>query len=177
MAATNIEPWLFLIKPYEGESLSHFLGRFRRANHLSASGLGSLAGIGAVVARWERFHFNPRPSQQELEAIASVVEVDAQRLAQMLPPAGVGMQHEPIRLCGACYAEAPCHRIEWQYKSVWKCDRHELKLLAKCPNCEAPLKMPALWEDGCCHRCRRPFAEMAAYQKPVINLRSLNADS
>jgi hypothetical protein len=41
MAATNIEPWLFLIKPYEGESLSHFLGRFRRANHLSASGLGN----------------------------------------------------------------------------------------------------------------------------------------
>lgn len=96
-----------------------------------------MAGIGAVVARWERFHFNPRPSQKELEAIASVVEVDADRLAQMLPPLGVGMQHEPIRLCGACYAETPCHRIEWQYKSVWKCDRHQLKILAKCPNCEA----------------------------------------
>ncbi|MFN6463587.1 MAG: TniQ family protein [Nostoc sp. DedVER02] len=177
MTAPDVKPWLFIIEPYPGESLSHFLGRFRRANHLSASGLGILAGIGAVVARWERFHFNPRPSQQELEAIASVVEVDAQRLAQMLPPAGVGMQHEPIRLCGACYAEAPCHQIEWQYKSVWKCDRHQFKLLAKCPNCEAPLKMPALWEDGRCHRCRRPFAEMAAYQKPVINLRSLNADS
>ncbi|MEH2280608.1 MAG: hypothetical protein V7K90_04575 [Nostoc sp.] len=135
--------------------------------------MGNLAGIGAVVARWERFHFNPRPSQQELEAIASVVEVDADSLTQMLPPAGVGMQHEPIRLCGACYGENPCHRIEWQYKSVWKCvseappmeARHLLKLLAKCPNCETPFKMPALWEDGCCHRCRMLFAEMAKQQK------------
>jgi hypothetical protein len=134
MAAPDVKPWLFIIQPYEGESLSHFLGRFRRANHLSPAGLGNLAGIGAVVRRWERFHFNPRPSQQELEAIASVVEVGADRLAQMLPPLGVGMQHEPIRLCGACYAETPCHRIEWQYKSVWKCDRqqHCLLLLMLC---------------------------------------------
>ncbi|WP_244329093.1 hypothetical protein [Tolypothrix sp. PCC 7910] len=111
------------------------------------------------------------------EALASLVEVDAE-LAQMLPPAGVGMQHEPIHLCGACYRENPCHRIEWQYTSVWKCDHHQFKLLAKCPSCEAPLKMPALWEDGCCHTCKTPFQEMAAYQKPVINSRSLNnADS
>ncbi|NDJ24445.1 hypothetical protein GS682_22935 [Nostoc sp. B(2019)] len=165
MTAPDVKPWLFIIEPYPGESLSHFLGRFRRANHLSPAGLGNLAEIGAVVARWERFHFNPRPSQQELEAIASVVEVDADRLAQMLPPLGVGMQHEPIRLCGACYAEAPCHQIEWQYKSVWKCDRHQLKLLAKCPNCEAFFKMPAVWEYGCCHRCRTPFTEMAKSQK------------
>ena len=93
MTAPEVKPWLFIIQPYEGESLSHFLGRFRRANHLSAAGLGNLAGIGAVIARWERFHFNPRPSQKELEAIAklcckqfaSVVEVDAQRLTEMLP--------------------------------------------------------------------------------------------
>ncbi|MEH2457856.1 TniQ family protein [Nostoc sp.] len=165
MTAPDVKPWLFIIEPYLGESLSHFLGRFRRANHLSPAGLGNLAGIGAVVARWERFHFNPRPSQKELEAIAFVVEVDADRLAQMLSPAGVGMQHEPIRLCGACYGENPYHRIEWQYKSVWKCDRHQLKLLAKCPNCQAPFKMPALWEDGYCHRCRMLFAEMAKQQK------------
>ncbi|MDZ8071085.1 MAG: hypothetical protein RMY64_36615, partial [Nostoc sp. DedQUE08] len=43
-------------------------------------------------------------------AIASVVEVDADRLAQMLPPFDVEMQHEPIRLCGACYGKAPRHR-------------------------------------------------------------------
>ncbi|MEH2172544.1 MAG: hypothetical protein V7K45_06675 [Nostoc sp.] len=83
MTAPDVKPWLFIIEPYPGQSLSHFLGRFRRANHLSPAGLGKLAAIGAVVARWERFHFNPRPSQQELEAIASVVEVGADRLAQI----------------------------------------------------------------------------------------------
>jgi len=165
MLENTIQPWLFQIEPYEGESLSHFLGRFRRPNHLSPSGLGTLAGIGAVVARWERFYLNPFPSLQELEALAGVVGVSAERLAEMLPPKGVGMQFEPVRLCGACYGGTPCHRIEWQYKSVWKCDRHNLKILVKCPNCEAPFKMPALWEDGICHRCRISFADMSAYQK------------
>lgn len=59
----EIQPWLFVIAlgaalraiaPLEGESLSHFLGRFRRENDLSASGLGKEAGIGAVVARWDK---------------------------------------------------------------------------------------------------------------------------
>lgn len=124
-----------------------------------------MAGIGAVIARWERFHFNPRPSQQELEAIASVVEVDAERLAEMLPPVGVSMQHERIRLCGACYAETPCHQIKWQFKETAGCDRHHLRLLSKCPKCEARFKIPALWEFGVCHRCTTPFAEMVNYQK------------
>ncbi|WNZ47520.1 TniQ family protein [Leptolyngbya boryana CZ1] len=137
MVDSGIQPWLFQYEPYEGESLSHFLGRFRRQNHFTPSGLGQLAGIGAVVARWERFRLNPPPSQIELEALAEVVGVSAGRLATMLPPKGVGMQLSPIRLCGACYGETPCHQIEWQYKSVWKCDRHQLKLLSKCPNCEA----------------------------------------
>ncbi|WP_287456680.1 TniQ family protein [Leptolyngbya sp. UWPOB_LEPTO1] len=165
MVVSGIQPWLFQVEPYEGESLSHFLGRFRRPNHLTPSGLGQLAGIGAVVARWERFHLNPSSSQKELEALAKVVGVSAERLAEMLPPKGVGMQWTPIRLCGACYGETPCHRMEWQYKSMWKCDRHQLKLLAKCPKCEATFKIPALWESGACHRCRLPFTEMARYQK------------
>ena len=75
------------------------------------------------------------------------------------------MQCEPIRLCGACCGETPCHRIEWQYKSVWRCDRYNLKLLSKCPNCEAKFKAPALWEDNCCSRCRLPLAELASFQK------------
>lgn len=167
MTAPDVKPWLFIIQPYEGESLSHFLGRFRRANHLSAAGLGNLAGIGAVIARWERFHFNPRPSQQELEAIAPVVEVDTQRLAEMLPPAGVGMQHEPIRLCGACYAETPCHQIKWQFKETGGCDRHHLRLLAKCPKCDKPFSIPTLWVEGFCNRCFINFAEMAKFQKLI----------
>lgn len=165
MVDSGIQPWLFQIEPYEGESLSHFLGRFRQQNHLTPSGLGQLAGIGAVVARWERFHLNPSPSAQEFEALAKVVGVSAERLTEMLPPKGGGMQWTPIRLCGACYGETPCHRMEWQYKSVWKCDRHQLKLLSKCPKCEAPFKMPAVWEDGVCYRCQTPFAEMLIHQK------------
>jgi len=167
MVDSGIQPWLFQVEPYEGESLSHFLGRFRRPNRLSPSGLGQLAGIGAVVARWERFHLNPPPSQEELEALGKVVGVNAKRLAEMLPPKGVGMQCSPIRICGACCMEIPHHRIEWQYKSVWKCDRHQLKLLSKCPNCEAPFKQPSLWERECCERCQMPFADMHPLQKRV----------
>ncbi|MEH1955517.1 MAG: hypothetical protein V7K64_23030 [Nostoc sp.] len=40
---------------------------------------------------------NPSPYQQHLEALAKVIEVDADRLKQMLPSAGVGMKIEPIR--------------------------------------------------------------------------------
>lgn len=165
MVDSGIQPWLFQIEPYEGESFSHFLGRFRRPNHLSPSGLGQLASIGAVVARWERFHLNPPPSQKDFEALAQVIGVSAERLAEMLPPKGTGMQWSPIRLCGACYGETPCHRIEWQYKSVWKCDRHQLKLLSKCPKCEAPFKQPSFWERGQCERCQMAFAEMHTFQK------------
>jgi hypothetical protein len=86
----EIQPWLFPVEPLEGESLSHFLGSFRRRNHLSPSALGQLAGIGAVVARWERFHLNPFPSTKELEGLAKVVGVEAQRLREMLPAAGSG---------------------------------------------------------------------------------------
>lgn len=162
---SGIQPWLFQPEPYESESLSHFLGRFRRQNHLTPSGLGKLAGIGAVVARWERFHLNPPPSRTELEALAEVVGVSAGQLATMLPPKGVGMQGFPIRLCGACYGETPCHQIQWQYKSVWKCDRHQLLLLPRCPKCKGDFKVPAEWVSGSCSRCSTLFGEMKQFQK------------
>ncbi len=172
----EIQPWLFAIAPIEGESLSHFLGRFRRENDLSASGLGKEAGIGAVVARWEKFYLNPFPSRRELEALAKVVQVDADRLREMLPPEGVGMKHEPIRLCGACYAQLPCHKIEWQFKTMQGCvgdsrgvsHPHKLSLLSECPNCKARFKIPALWADGWCHQCLLPFTEMRNYQKILL---------
>ncbi len=47
----EVQPWLFPIEPLKGKSFNHFLGRFRRRNHLTPSALGQLAGIGAVVAR------------------------------------------------------------------------------------------------------------------------------
>ncbi|MGF1987932.1 MAG: hypothetical protein RMY62_008715 [Nostoc sp. ZfuVER08] len=164
----NRQLWLTRVEPLEGESISHFLGRFRRekGNKFSApSGLGYVAGLGAVLARWEKFYFIPFPTYQELETLAFVVQVDADRLQQMLPPPGVGMKYSPIRLCGACYAELPCHKIEWQFKKTVGCDRHQLRLLSKCPVCEKPFPVPALWVDGICNRCFTPFAEMAQYQK------------
>jgi hypothetical protein len=168
MEATDIQPWLFQVEPLEGESLSHFLGRFRRANELTPTRLGKAAGIGAVIARWEKFRFNPPPSQQQLEALAKVVGVQTDRLVQMLPPKGVGMNLEPIRLCGACYAEEPCHRMEWQFKQTVGCSHHQLRLLSECPNCGARFKIPALWIEGICQRCFTTFAQMTEYQKPIV---------
>ncbi|MEH2379858.1 MAG: TniQ family protein [Nostoc sp.] len=165
MEVVEIQPWLFQIEPLQGESLSHFLGRFRRANDLTPTGLGKATGLGGAIARWEKFRFNPPPSRQQLEALAKVVEVDADRLAQMLPPAGVGMKLEPIRLCAACYVESPCHKIEWQFKVIQGCDRHQLILLSECPNCGARFKIPAVWVDGWCQRCFLSFADMVKYQK------------
>ncbi|MCC5638709.1 TniQ family protein [Nostoc sp. CHAB 5844] len=165
MEVENIKPWLFRVQPYQGESLSHFLGRFRQANDLTPNGLGKAAGLGGAIARWEKFRFNPPPSRQQLEALAVVVEIDVDRLVQMLPPAGVGMKMEPIRLCAACYIESPCHKIEWQFKVTQGCDRHKLSLLSECPNCGERFKVPALWVDGWCQRCFLGFGEMMKSQK------------
>ena len=121
--------------------------------------------VGFYIARWEKFRFNPPPSRQQLEAVAKVVGVNADRLEQMLSPAGVGMNLEPIRLCAACYVESPCHRIEWQFKVTQECQHHHLSLLSECPNCGARFKVPALWVDGWCHRCFTPFGEMVEHQK------------
>ncbi len=167
MEASDIQPWLFRAEPYEGESISHYLGRFRRVNDLTPTGLGKAAGLGGAIARWEKFRFNPPFSRQQLEALATVVEVGADRLAQMIPPAGMGMKLEPIRLCGACYTQLAYHKIEWQFKVTQGCDRHQLRLLSECPKCGARFKLPALWVDGWCQRCFITFAEMAKYQKPV----------
>jgi len=167
MQASDLQPWLFRVEPFEGESISHFLGRFRRANDLTPSGLAKAAGLGGAIARWEKFRFNPPPSRQQLEALAVVVVVEADRLVQMLPPAGVKMKMEPIRLCGACYAESPCHKIEWQFKTMQGCERHRFRLLSECPYCGTRFKVPALWVDGFCQRCFTTFTQMAKYQKPV----------
>lgn len=48
METPEIQPWLFQIEPYQGESLSHFLGRFRRANELTPTGVGN--GVGRCDA-------------------------------------------------------------------------------------------------------------------------------
>jgi hypothetical protein len=59
-----------------------------------------------------------------------------------------------------------CHKEEDDTR-VGGCDRHQLRLLAKCTNCETPFPIPALWVQGECLHCFLPFATMAKRQKPV----------
>jgi TniQ len=161
----EIKPWLLSIELMPGESLSHFLGRVRRRNHLSCSALGNLTGLGGVISRWEKFYHNPFPSEVELMALGDLLGVDLATLQMMLPTLGDGMMCNPIRLCGACYMESPYHRLEWQLKSVGLCDRHHVRLLSSCPKCGARFKSPSLWEFGSCNRCGLSFNAMAQYQK------------
>ena len=165
----EILPRLGFVEPYEGESISHYLGRLRRfkANSLpSGHSLGKIAGIGAVTTRWEKLYFNPFPSREDLEALSKLICVEVDRIYEMLPLKGVTMMPRPIRLCAACYAESPCHRIEWQFKDKMKCDRHQLPLSTKCKNCETPFPIPAEWVQGECPHCSLSFTKMAKRQKP-----------
>lgn len=151
MEVEDIQPWWFLVEPLEGESISHYLGRFRRANELNPTQLGKISGLGAVIGRWEKFRFNPPPDREQLEALAKVI----------------GMKLSPIRLCAACYVENPCHKIEWQFKQTDRCHQHQLRLLSECPNCKARFQIPALWIDGWCQRCFLSFGEMVESQKAL----------
>jgi hypothetical protein len=87
------------------------------------------------------------------------------RVTGMLPPPGVGMKLEPIRLCGACYAQSPCHKIEGQFKQTQGCEKQGLRLRSECPHCGARFKVSALWVDGQCQHFFREFGEMVKYQK------------
>lgn len=164
-------PRLGYVEPLEHESISHYLGRLRRfkANSLpSAYSLGQAAGIGAVTVRWEKLYFNPFPTEAELEAIAELTGLDHSCFQKMLPSREMTLQPRPIRLCGACYTEVPCHRMEWQYKDVIAiCPHHNLRLVERCPSCKTPFQIPALWTDGRCHHCGMRFTSMVKYQERI----------
>ncbi|MEH2184514.1 TniQ family protein [Nostoc sp.] len=161
----NFEAWINTVEPLPGESISHFLGRFERANLLTGYQIGKEAGVGAIVTRWKKLYLNPFPTQQELEALAKFIEVEVEKLTETLPSKSITMKPRPIKLCAACYGEQPYHRIEWQFKEKMKCDRHQLRLLTKCTNCETPFPIPADWVQGECPHCFLPFATMAKRQK------------
>lgn len=126
-----------------------------------------MAGLGAVLVRWENFYFNPFPSQEELEKLSKVTMVRVERLREMLPSQSMVTQPKPIMLCAACYQEHPVHRIEWQDKNNRGCDRHKVKLLSKCTNCGTPFPIPSLWAEGKCVRCSLQFAKMAKRQQAL----------
>ncbi|BAQ62900.1 hypothetical protein GM3708_3306 [Geminocystis sp. NIES-3708] len=167
MLVNELEYWYLTPTPMANESISHFMGRFRRENQLSVSMLATITGLGGAIARWEKFRLNPPPTQKELDKLAELVRLDTKDLQLMLPLQGTGMKLEPIRLYPSCYIESPCHQIQWQFKTSDRCFAHNLTLLSECPFCGARFRISSQWEQGCCHRCFSSFESMINYQKPL----------
>ena len=96
------------------------------------------------------------------------MHLDIDRRRQMFPPADEPIKLGPIRLCGACYAEAPYHRLSWQFKSTQGCDHHRLRLVSACRGykCNERFPNPRDWVDGRGKKCDMQYTSQAKYQKP-----------
>ncbi|HEY9663207.1 MAG TPA: TniQ family protein [Allocoleopsis sp.] len=155
-------------EPYPEESIASYLVRLRSqeiAQISAPSSLSQAIGLGIALTRWEKFRFNPFPSTEEIEKFCNFVGLEVEQFNAMLPPEGERMKLEPIRLCAACYAEKPFHRLNWQFQSTAGCNQHRLRLLSKCPGCEKPFSIPLLIQEKQC-KCGMYFRKMAKYQKP-----------
>jgi DNA-binding transcriptional regulator YiaG len=63
------QSWVFRVEAYRGESLGHFLGRFRRANDLSHKSLADHLGIRVEwVIAWESPSRRRNPTSLQLIA-------------------------------------------------------------------------------------------------------------
>lgn len=82
----------------------------------------------------------------------------------MLPPA---LLHLQTRLCAACYAKTSVHQAVWQRSGKTGCDRHALRFLSVCPDCQHGFRTPPLWEDEHCEGCELAFGQMQSYQEPI----------
>lgn len=159
------DSWVFRVIPVPGESLGHFLGRFRRANHLSHRAIADHLGVRVKwVEDWEIASKRRNPTELQLIALSKLVEVDPKQLAKMLPPSRLHLQ---TRLCAACYAETSVHLAVWQRAGKTVCDRHALRLLSVCPVCKHGFRTPALWNDEHCEGCGLAFGQMQSYQEPI----------
>ncbi|MBD3557323.1 helix-turn-helix domain-containing protein [Planktothrix sp. FACHB-1355] len=158
------ETWVFRLESPPGESLGHFLARFRRANYLSHKALAEHLGVPVKwVQDWETPSRRRNPTSLQLIALSKLVEVETKQLALMLPPMDL---HLLPRLCAACYRERPIHQALWQQTGTTRCQRHGLDLLSVCPVCGTCFELPALWEKGCCRECEKSFEQMVIYQQP-----------
>lgn len=168
------ESWVFRVKAQEGESLGHFLGRFRRANQLSHKALAEHLGVRVEwVEAWETPSLRRNPTSLQLIALSKLVEVEPKQLGKMLPPDRLHLQ---TRLCAACYVETPVHRTVWQRVEKSVCARHHLRLLSTCPVCNTGFQTPALWNSDvkpgeCCESCGLAFNQMQPYQQLRRGLR------
>lgn len=169
MADSTAEYFSITLQPYEDESMSHYLGRWKRQDVVSLSSIGSLSRqlkLGTAMSRWEQFYLNPFPTLNQLAQLGKVMGLEAERLLLMFPPKGEPINVRVTRICCACYDEVPYHRMKWQLKSIAACARHHLRLLYKCPNCDLRLPIPAEWGAGRCQKCQMLFKSMIKHQKP-----------
>lgn len=157
------ESWVFRVKAHEGESIGHFLGRFRRANQLSQRTIAEHLGI---RVEWVQARDTPsrrrNPTPLQLIALWRLTDVEPQQLERMLPPDPLHLQ---TRLCPDCYAEVPGHRSAWQQANVDQCDRHSVRFLSACSECGSGFRTPALWQDDRCEQCGLLFARMQCKPK------------
>lgn len=166
MEPEQISQWHFQPNPFDGESFSHFLGRYCALNCITPNTLAQHITAGTVaIGRWRKLRYNPPPSTEHIQRLAVITGVGQNSLLAMLPQEP--MQIGTVRLCAVCYGEQPCHQMNWQYKSTEACQRHGLTLLSRCPQCKAPFPVPADWGSGVCLRCGATFENMAVFQKKV----------
>ncbi len=164
----NIEqPNIWQSALLEGESIASYLYRLRLQNAVSApSSLSESLGLGIALNRWEKFRFNPFPTEEELALLGDFCGETVERLMESLPP-----EHErkrfmfdTLRLCAACCVEVPYHRLKWQFNSVEGCDRHKIRLLSRCPGCKKKFAIVSkLWTQGKCE-CGMLLTRMVKYQ-------------
>jgi hypothetical protein len=154
--------WVIQVVPGEGESLGHYLSRFRRENCLSHKTLGEVLAVPTkVVSEWEVPSRRRIPDETQLERLSQLVGLRCDRLWEMLPREPLHLQ---TRLCAACYAENPVHQASWQQQGVDECARHEIPLLSACPICRTGFRTPSLWCEERCEKCQIVFDEMNAVQ-------------
>lgn len=152
------------LEPFEGESISHYLGRYRRQPIISVSSpisLGLATKCGSIFYRWENLYFNPRPTEEEVTLVCAVIGLTEEELIRLLPATNESVLMKPIRLCAACYRENSWHLMKWQYQSIQRCEFHQRKLIAACPACHQLFPTPANWLANMnCAKCKFLFTRM-----------------
>jgi hypothetical protein len=160
---TIIDSWLLRVPANYGESFGHFLGRFRRANHLSSAQLSIMLGLRYLaVSYWEAPSRRRTPTAKDWEGLSKLTGIDETQLRAMLMPGDLRICLR-TRLCALCYAEEPFHKMTWQDANISECDRHRCDLLSMCPRCGIDFQLPSYWKVGQCEQCHLPFAEMSFF--------------
>ena len=159
-STSSLQPWLFQVQPYPGESFGHFLGRFRRANHLSSAHLSAmLKQRPYTVSYWETPSRRRQPDASALQHLSQLTGVAEERFSTLRLPSSTQL-HKPTRLCADCYTELPYHKWSWQVMTQPHCKTHQRPLLGACPRCGSAFRLPSYWQMGECDYCHLPFRAM-----------------